>query len=274
MKTKLSGLCKTHWVERHTCYETFYKYVCLCLEAIVDPSAHSELDLNDGTWEWDSETKIKAQGLLQVLKSSQNILTFFIAKNVLEKVKPIAVKLQKRDIDVMEAYNMIDYSVSDIKDLRNNVEEEFNIWFQDGVRIAEEIGVDITVPRLVDHLEAELTTRFNAENRVGCEIFRLVPTSIINDNDVQGLATKLLFWEVDIPTPSKQWQRYWKNANDLPTDLHSSLQLTDSDVFPNITVLLIIGCTLPITSAEAERSFSGLRRIKSYLRSLMTEERL
>ena len=97
----------------------------------MDPSAHSELDLNDGTWEWDSETKIKAQGLLQgllqVLKSSQNILTFFIAKNVLEKVKPIAVKLQKRDIDVMEAYNMIDYSVSDIKDLRNNVEEEFNI---------------------------------------------------------------------------------------------------------------------------------------------------
>ena len=314
MKTKLSGLCKTRWVERHTCYETFYefyKYICLCLEAIVDPSAHSELDLNDGTWEWDSETKIKAQGLLQVLKSSQNILTFLIAKNVLEKVKPIAVKLQKRDIDVMEAYNMIDYSVSDIKDLRNNVEEEFNIWFQDGVRIAEEIGVDITVPRLVgrqahrpnattghstpgpeeyyrinvaipfiDHLEAELTTRFNAENRVGCEIFRLVPTSIINDNDVQRLATKLLFWEVDIPTPSsllpeiKQWQRYWKNANDLPTDLHSSLQLTDSDVFPNIAVLLIIGCTLPITSAEAERSFSGLRRIKSYLRSRMTEERL
>ena len=132
-------------------------------------------------------------------------MTFFIAKNVLEKVKPIAVKLQKRDIDVMEAYNMIDYSVSDIKDLRNNVEEEFNIWFQDGVRIAEEIGVDITVPRLVgrqahlpnattghstpgpeeyyrinvaipfiDHLEAELTTRFNADNRVGCEISRLV----------------------------------------------------------------------------------------------------
>ena len=36
----------------------------------MDPSAHSELDLNDGTWEWDSETKIKARGLLQVLTSS------------------------------------------------------------------------------------------------------------------------------------------------------------------------------------------------------------
>lgn len=63
------------------------------MEAIVDSSAHAELNLNDGTWEWDSEGKVKAQGLSQVLKSSQNIMAFLIAKNVLEKVKPIAVKL-------------------------------------------------------------------------------------------------------------------------------------------------------------------------------------
>ena len=35
----------------------------------------------------------------------------------------------------------------------------------------------------------------------------------------------------------------------------------------------IIGSTLPISSAEAERSFSGLRRIKSYLRNRMSEKR-
>ena len=35
----------------------------------------------------------------------------------------------------------------------------------------------------------------------------------------------------------------------------------------------IIGCTLPISSAEAERSFSGLRRINSYLRNRMSEKR-
>ena len=43
---------------------------------------------------------------------------------------------------------------------------------------------------------------------------------------------------------------------------------------PNIRVLLIIGCTLPVSSAEAERSISGLRRIKSYLRNRMSDERL
>ena len=31
---------------------------------------------------------------------------------------------------------------------------------------------------------------------------------------------------------------------------------------------------MPVTSAEAERSFSGLRRLKSYLRSTMSQSRL
>ena len=38
--------------------------------------------------------------------------------------------------------------------------------------------------------------------------------------------------------------------------------------------LLVIACTLPITSAEAERSFSLMRRLKTALRSTMAEEHL
>ena len=44
-------------------------------------------------------------------------------------------------------------------------------------------------------------------------------------------------------------------------------------MYPNIRVLLIIGFTLPVSSAEAERSFAGLRQIKSYLRNRMSDER-
>ena len=44
-KRKLRGLCQTRWVERHTCYETFYElyfYVCCCYEAIINPSVYAE----------------------------------------------------------------------------------------------------------------------------------------------------------------------------------------------------------------------------------------
>ena len=38
--------------------------------------------------------------------------------------------------------------------------------------------------------------------------------------------------------------------------------------------LLVIACTLPIISAEAERFFSLLRRMKTYIRSTLAEEHL
>ena len=58
----------------------------------------------------------------------------------------------------------------------------------------------------------------------------------------------------------------------LPDNLLQALGTCDKDSFPNIHCLLVIACTLPISSAEAERSFSLLRRVKTYMRSTMSEE--
>ena len=44
--------------------------------------------------------------------------------------------------------------------------------------------------------------------------------------------------------------------------------------FPNIYTILHIMAVWPLTSCEAERSFSGLRRLKNYMRSTMKEDRL
>ena len=56
-KRKLRGLCQTRWVERHTCYETFYElyfYICCCCEAMINPSVNAEKHVQDG-WDWDSD---------------------------------------------------------------------------------------------------------------------------------------------------------------------------------------------------------------------------
>ena len=44
--------------------------------------------------------------------------------------------------------------------------------------------------------------------------------------------------------------------------------------FPNLVKLLQLALTIVVSTAECERSFSALKRIKSYLRSTMSEERL
>lgn len=45
-------------------------------------------------------------------------------------------------------------------------------------------------------------------------------------------------------------------------------------MFPNVHWLLQILAPLPVTTAEAERSFSTLRRLKTYLRASTTNDRL
>jgi len=46
------------------------------------------------------------------------------------------------------------------------------------------------------------------------------------------------------------------------------------DAYGNLEIILRIFCTIPVTTASAERSFSKLKIIKNYLRSVMGQERL
>ena len=61
---------------------------------------------------------------------------------------------------------------------------------------------------------------------------------------------------------------------ELPSNLLLALGTCDEDAFPNIHRLLLIACiSSAISSAEAERSFSLMKRIKTCTRSTMCEER-
>ena len=88
------------------------------------------------------------------------------------------------------------------------------------------------------------------------------------------------FWEEDLPTPTamltelKEWVAHWEKrpAQSHPVSLVGCLQHADEDQFPNVKQLLCVGCTLPVGSADAERSFSAFWRIKTYLRSRMSQD--
>ena len=52
------------------------------------------------------------------------------------------------------------------------------------------------------------------------------------------------------------------------------LKLADKDLYPNIHTILKCSIVLPVTSVCCERTFSALRRLKTWVRSTMTGERL
>ena len=129
-----------------------------------------------------------------------------------------------------------------------------------------------------------LRERFSDENRAVVSICSIIPAIVVSGQDLQGLAGKLKLYESDLPLAAslvnelRRWRLFWiqkKQAETtIPDTMKSALGCANKDCFPNIRILLILGCTLPITSAEAERSFSLLRRLKTHLRSRMTEVRL
>nr|CAI5860044.1 unnamed protein product [Callosobruchus analis] len=71
----------------------------------------------------------------------------------------------------------------------------------------------------------------------------------------------------------------WKNhcINNTQTNdssFHSLYVYCNEDFYPYTKKILKIVLYLPVTVASAERSFSALKRLKSWLRSNMTLERL
>jgi len=74
------------------------------------------------------------------------------------------------------------------------------------------------------------------------------------------------------------WSRKWKmskeRSQELPDCALQAMMECDKDVYPNINTLLQILCSLPVSVATAERSFSTLRIVKDWMRSTMTENRL
>ncbi len=148
--SKLPGLCKTRWVERHTCYAIFhemYEVLVTFLDAILSPQDYPELVSQEGSWNWNNDTKTKAQGLKNSLTSFQTIATFIITKNVLDEVKSIASKLQKCEQDVYEAYTMVNNVIENIDTSRKNIDMVFSSWYEEVLTLANKVGVAEFVPR-------------------------------------------------------------------------------------------------------------------------------
>ena len=94
------------------------------------------------------DTKTKAQGLYAACSSFAHIVAFSVLFNGLEPLKPLVVKLQKRDQDIFKGYYMIDTIVSDLMDYRRNVDKEFSIWYGFAVEMANSIDVEPSTPRI------------------------------------------------------------------------------------------------------------------------------
>ena len=104
-------------VERNICLESFlelYEYVVICLNAMSKPDDYQEVQEERYNWQWDRESLTRAQGMVTSLPKFVNIVAFVILKNSLDYMEGLAAKLQTRDVEAHEAYEMVDGVISSI----------------------------------------------------------------------------------------------------------------------------------------------------------------
>ncbi|XP_025425343.1 52 kDa repressor of the inhibitor of the protein kinase-like, partial [Sipha flava] len=79
-----------------------------------------------------------------------------------------------------------------------------------------------------------------------------------------------------IKNESNLWQRKLKclSETDKPKNSMDAIYICNEAMYPNIFKLVKILATLTVSSATNERTFSTLKRIKSYLRNSTSEGRL
>ncbi|XP_041362001.1 uncharacterized protein LOC121377971 [Gigantopelta aegis] len=134
---------------------------------------------------------------------------------------------------------------------------------------------------LLDHIIVELDTRFSGLARNCARLIGLVPSVLCEKADldvsdaVQQYEDGLPSSEL-IPEEMIRWRAHYMDMdrNDRPQSCSRAIKECDAKLYPNLHVLLQIVCTLPVTSCECEISCSVLRRLNTYMRASMGQERL
>ncbi len=305
-KTKLKDLCRTRWVQRIDSYTVFYDLYSFIIKTMERISTRSS---EHGNWSWDPDTLTKARGFLHQLNSFEFLLTFNVTMRILSSLRTLTVKLQKASIDILAAYKLVTEVQLDLELMKINCEEEFHLWFSEVKTLANKLHISISTPRIaarqihrgnvpaedpeayyrrnvmipfIDHITAQLEDRFGTIHQTKVKLLGLIP-SIAANYPLASVQEVGEMYKTDLPSPqllSTEFSR-WKSkfsstrgVDEIPDTLQKALQVCDEDDFPNISVLLAIACTLPVTTCETERCNSQLKLLKTYLRSTMTEERL
>ena len=204
-------------------------------------------------------TKNKASGLANAISSFSFIITLLTAMKCLSILKPLSVKLQKRDLDVYEAYTISNNVTDDLQNIRDNIEDIWTEWFDLAVTTEANVGVVFSIPcrtnqqqhndnvpaqtpsdyykravaiPLLDHLQSEMKTYFNPTNdAVLSSLFNLLPELVAVGDRNPDIEAALEFYENDLPSPHvvdvelPRWKRKWCRTEDadLPTSAVQTL---------------------------------------------------
>lgn len=147
-----------------------------------------------------------------------------------------------------------------VNDLRNRLPTE----------VMENFDLRLLMPSIIIKTLKESTNMTEAKKNLQKRVAKLsqVYEHVLSlSNCASSLEPEYTIW-------LEKWLRVNTEKSDIPITALEVLKVTDQDMFPAIHILINILFALPVSVATAERTFSTLRRLKPWLRTRTSEERL
>ncbi|CAI6368778.1 unnamed protein product [Macrosiphum euphorbiae] len=255
------------------------------------------------------QTFYTIQTIHAVANKSIFIMSVILIAKYSKLLEPVVNALQSKNLDLLKCSNFIKKIVVIVKDHREHADTEIQELLTAANIAAENIGAEINLPRIVkqqqhrsnppalnsaefwkrsllipylDSLISSLERRFSDENIPAFSLLLLHPSNML-DMNTKEFKLKINdfanYYQIkDLESEAELWYNIWKEkklAKSKLSDMEMSEVVEETDIFfPKIKQALHISLAQPCTTSTIERSFSTLRRVKTWLRSTMTENRL
>ncbi|VEN35839.1 unnamed protein product [Callosobruchus maculatus] len=293
----LSRLCETRWSEKYKSIRKFSQHFSELVKSLETLSV-----------EGNYATRKSAYQLHSAVTKPVFIVSLQTIAKYSAVIEPVVNALQAKSIDMIS----VGKHIKNIKDILRN-DREFpdrisNEILQKARAVAMDLNIEISVPRLahkqthrsnppsdndneywrrsliipyIDSLISSWNIRFSQENTPAFALSRLHPLYMTKTSiaDLHKNAESFQeFYNLDITGELNLWHNLWVTkalSDDQLKDIEVVDLFKEANIFyPAVRKALIILSTIPCTTATVERSFSTLRRVKTWLRSTMGEERL
>ncbi|XP_070412026.1 zinc finger MYM-type protein 1-like [Nothobranchius furzeri] len=289
--TSIKPLCATRWTVRTPAIRavlTQYESILAALEEMASTN------LTDST-------ASKANGLLDRLEKGNTILGLLLGQEILMMLEDLNLSLQARGKTISGMLKAVEYTRQGFLSLRTN--DSFMSIYGKAVKLVADLDLQpvhpphVRMPSRKYGGPAKHHTPATPEEYFRVHFFSAIDTVITQLHDrfdqpslenlnkleellLTGKTNDMVSLYPELDLQKMQIQLAMFKANHTYTSCKEAAQILRGmqpevrGLFSQVETLVRLLIVVPVSSCEAERSFSALRRLKTWLRSTMTQLRL